>query len=97
MSTPGAIELHFRDGFRGEAVEVQVNGATVASFAARTRPQIGLAHVETIQVGERDEVVIQVGGVRKQVPVVKGVTQYAIERRDNELTVEPAKDRLVYM
>ena len=38
-------ELHFKEGFEGDAVEVRVEGALVSTFDARTRMQSGLARV----------------------------------------------------
>lgn len=38
-------ELRFQEGFTGETVEVRLEGALVSSFQARTRNQIGVAHV----------------------------------------------------
>lgn len=40
------IELHLQEGFAGEAVEITLDGAPLARVVARTRMQLGLAHVE---------------------------------------------------
>lgn len=44
------VELHFQEGFGGETVVVTVDGAEVARVMARTRMQIGLAHIETLRL-----------------------------------------------
>src|SRR5215213_6949284 len=41
-------ELHLREGFGGEAVVIEVDGAEIARLKARTRMQIGLAHIEKL-------------------------------------------------
>ncbi|WP_048709316.1 hypothetical protein [Microvirga massiliensis] len=92
-----AIELHFREGFDGQEIEVMVNGQPVASFTARTRMQIGLAHIEKLEIGEGDSVIVRIGNTERTVPVAKGVSQYAIDLREGGLTIEPARDRLRYM
>jgi hypothetical protein len=47
-------ELHFQEGFGGETLVVAVDGVEVARFIAKTRMQIGLAHIEklTLKVGQ---------------------------------------------
>jgi len=44
------IELHFQDGFSGESIEVLVDGEVWAAFSAKTRYQINLAHIETVDL-----------------------------------------------
>lgn len=97
MSEKHAIELHFRGGFDGQAIEVMINGRPVASFTARTRTQIGLAHIEKLEINEDDSVVVRVGGAEKPVAVVRGVNQYAIDLREGGLNIEPARNKLRYM
>ena len=41
-------ELHLGEGFKGEAVVVEVDGAEMARLKIRTRMQIGLAHIEKL-------------------------------------------------
>ena len=41
-------ELHLQEGFGGETVIVEVDGAEIARVEARTRMQIGLAHIEKL-------------------------------------------------
>lgn len=41
-------ELHLREGFGGETVVIEVDGAEMARLKARTRMQIGLAHIEKL-------------------------------------------------
>jgi hypothetical protein len=43
------IELHLQEGFGGETVEIALDDAPLARVAARTRMQLGLAHVERLQ------------------------------------------------
>lgn len=43
------VELHFKDTYAGEEVIVSLNGEEVETFVAKTRFQIGLAHVVHIK------------------------------------------------
>jgi hypothetical protein len=43
-------EIHFQSGFTGEPIEVRVDGVLVSSFQARTRMQVGVAHVLPLEV-----------------------------------------------
>jgi protein involved in polysaccharide export with SLBB domain len=53
-------EIHVQEGFTGETVDIRVNGAEVSRFAATTRPQIGLAHIERLQLSPGDTVQISI-------------------------------------
>lgn len=53
-------ELHFRDGFTGEVVEVTVDGERRMRRELRTRLQISLAHIEEIEVYPGQTVVVAV-------------------------------------
>lgn len=44
------IELHLQEGFTGETVVIRLDGAVVGELTARTRMQLGLAHVERLRV-----------------------------------------------
>ncbi|MEE8104170.1 MAG: hypothetical protein V3T86_01395, partial [Planctomycetota bacterium] len=52
-------ELHFQEGFGGETVEVLVDGVVAARFEARTRNQIGLAHIEKLELSPGQEVTVR--------------------------------------
>ena len=45
-----SIEVHFQEGFDGETVVLYVDDAEAGRLTARTRMQIGLAHIEKLQV-----------------------------------------------
>ena len=51
-------ELRFQEGFKGESVEVRLEGSLVSSFAARTRTQIGVAHVVNLDARPGQRVTI---------------------------------------
>jgi len=93
MPEKHSIELHFREGFDGQAIEVMVNGQSVSSFTARTRIIIARAHIEKLKIDEGDSVVVRIGSTQWPVSVVKGVTQYAIDLRGGELNIEPARHK----
>ena len=41
-------ELHLQEGFAGETVVIEVDGVEIVRVEARTRMQIGLAHIEKL-------------------------------------------------
>jgi antitoxin (DNA-binding transcriptional repressor) of toxin-antitoxin stability system len=56
------IELHLQEGFAGEAVEVTLDGAPLARVVARTRMQLGLAHVERLQARAGQVLALAIAG-----------------------------------
>jgi hypothetical protein len=57
---PTQYELHLQEGFTGEGVEVLVDGESVAEFEARTRMQIGAAHVEKLALDPGQTVTVRI-------------------------------------
>jgi hypothetical protein len=57
---PTQYELHLQEGFSGEGVEVLVDGEIVAEFEARTRMQIGVAHVEKLALDPGQTVTVRI-------------------------------------
>lgn len=53
------IEFHFQEGFSGQTFEIVASGRVCATVTVRTRYQIGLAHIETIELKDGAEVVIR--------------------------------------
>lgn len=53
------IEFHFQEGFSGQTFEIIASGHICARVTASTRYQIGLAHIETIELKDGEEVVIR--------------------------------------
>jgi len=92
-------ELHFQEGFAGEAVEVSVNGAVVARFEARTRMQIGRAHVETVALAPGDEVTIQVaaGGASARMSAEPDKKFIRINLVNGELSAEATQTSPGYL
>lgn len=44
------VELHFQEGFSGETVFISAGAKLLSSFRLWTRPQIGLARIEPLQL-----------------------------------------------
>jgi hypothetical protein len=57
---PMQCELHFQEGFSGERVEVLVDGRSMAEFEARTRMQIGVAHIEKLALDPGQTVTVRI-------------------------------------
>jgi hypothetical protein len=53
------FEFHFREGFTGQTFEIVSAGIVRATVTARTRLQIGLAHIEAIELHDGEEVLIR--------------------------------------
>lgn len=83
------LELHFQDGFSGETIEVLVDGEVRARFQAKTRYQIGLAHIEKVSVepGQRLEVRLAESGTAVSVPVDSDKTYCVVSRKLEQLFV----------
>lgn len=76
-------ELHFQEGFDGETLVVSADGVEVARFTARTRMQIGLAHIEklTLKAGQTVTIRLLENSVEKShvVEAGKPFIQIALE------------------
>jgi hypothetical protein len=57
---PTQCELHFQEGFSGENVEVLLDGRTMAEFEARTRMQIGVAHIEKLALDPGQTITVRI-------------------------------------
>jgi antitoxin (DNA-binding transcriptional repressor) of toxin-antitoxin stability system len=64
------IELHLQEGFRGETVAIRLDGAPVAELVARTRMQLGLAHVERLQVRAGQTLALAIPAARLEASLV---------------------------
>lgn len=53
------IEFHFQEGFSGQIFEIIASGRICATVTVRTRYQISLAHIETIELQDSESVVIR--------------------------------------
>lgn len=55
-----SFEFHFQEGFRGERVKLQCGDSVPIEILARTRFQTGLAHIETLELTDGQEVSIHI-------------------------------------
>ncbi len=53
------FEFHFQEGFTGQIFEIVASGRICTTVMARTRLQIGLAHIEAIDLKDGQEVLIR--------------------------------------
>ena len=97
MPTARSIELHFQELFSGEHIEVLHNGRTVAAFAATTRMQIGLAHIEHLDVADGDTVTVVAEGKRTEVPLVADADKYLVTLVDGAIGITPASGVIGYV
>lgn len=84
-----SCEFHFQEGFAGEAVEMAVAGKSSARFKARTRAQIGLAKIETLQLqaGQTVSISIPALGLRSDFQVGAADRWVTVNVADNTLVV----------
>jgi hypothetical protein len=93
------IELHFQEGFTGDDVDIYVEGKPVAHFAARTRLQTGLAHIETLDVpvGATVEIAIPARGCRNRISITKETSHVTINLEDQQLRIQSSKETPGYL
>jgi len=98
LAMPSTYELHFQEGFTGQTVEVLVDDAVVASFEARTRMQISLAHIERMALAPAQVVTIRVGGsISGSITADKDKTFIKINLKDNKLILDAASSTPGYL
>ena len=88
---PGEYELHFQEGFGGETVEVLVEGESVARFEVKTRHQISLAHIQSLDLKPGQKVTIRIlpPPITKSFRVTKDEKFTKVNFVEKELRVEP--------
>lgn len=94
------VELHFQEGFSGHTVEVRVGSRIEASFEAKTRYQINLAHVLELELrpGRRVDIRLPETGERIELPTRELSRYYLISRgREGGLTVQATEELPKYM
>jgi len=95
---PRSLELHLQEGFSGQAVIVAVDAQVCARFDARTRLQLGLAHVETLSVEPGQTVTVEVPslGLRQAYAVADQDTILTANLVDHALILRPARGPVGY-
>ena len=93
------IELHFQEGFSGEAVEVRVAGKAAAHFVARTRVQTGLAHIEKLELadGTTVRITMPATGAEASFKVSKASPHIVVNVVNQKLNVEAKKESPGYL
>lgn len=91
------IELHFQEGFSGQDATVAVDGRIVERFSARTRPQIGAAHVATLSVSAGQSVEIRAGTAVLSFRPDGSHPHYLVRLHNNALAVRPSAEMPRYM
>jgi hypothetical protein len=99
MAMPVTHELHFQEGFSGQTAEVLVDGTEVARFEARTRMQIGLAHIERLDLSPCDAVTVRLGdgATSASITVEPGKTFLIITLKDHRLIMDSTESSPGYM
>ncbi len=86
-------EIHFREGFTGELVEVTVQGEARMRRELRTRLQIGVAHIEELRVqpGQEAVVALPASGVRAAIEFGDTDRWITVDLEDGALVVRRAE------
>jgi hypothetical protein len=84
-------EFHFQEGFTGEPVEISVDGKPIARFNAKTRLQLGLAHIERLELepGQVVSICIEDLNLAQSVSVPADQDYIKVNRAADGLDVEP--------
>lgn len=95
---PQPLELHLQQGFSGQAVTIAVDAQVCARFDARTRLQLGLAHIETLSVEPGQTVTVEVPslGLRQTYAVTDEDTILTANLVDRALILRPAQGPVGY-
>lgn len=92
------VALHFQEGFSGETVQILVNGEPIGERSLKTRNQIGLAHIERIEVSSGDQIEIKIAGLSgAKVKIVYVPSSIKINLVDKKLIVEQTNEELRYL
>lgn len=85
-----SVELHFQEGFTGHVVRVTVDGEVHSSSELKTRPQLGLAKIETLEVEGGQSVTIDIPDLKvRQTHVVAESDQWiSVNLMGRSLAVE---------
>lgn len=94
-----SCELHFQEGFAGDMVTLEIDGKASARFEARTRPQIGLARIETLRLEAGQSVAITVPGkgLKAEYCVDEGDRWITINIVGRSLVLRPAREEPGYL
>lgn len=93
------IEFHFQEGFSGECIEIAVDGKNTTSFEARTRLQIGLAHILPLVLndGQRVSIAIPPLSLREQITIEPTDRWFTINLVDHRLAISRARSSPGYV
>ena len=84
------IEFHFQELFTGERIDLLAGDRVLARFVANTRFQIGLAHIERLELADGDEVTVRIDERGLQATVTVDIDKPIVTVRlmDGQLQIE---------
>ena len=87
-----AFEFHFQEIFTGERIDILTGDEVRAQVVAKTRFQTGLAHIETLELCDGEEVTLRIEELNLKVTVRVDVTKpfVTVRMMDGQLQVENA-------
>lgn len=96
---PINVELHFQEGFSGEAVDISVNGKPASHLVAKTRVQTGLAQIERLSLANGDTVRITIPATGAETSIKASTAQpyVAVNLTDGQINIQARKDSPGYM
>lgn len=93
------IEFHFQEIFTGEQIVIKLGDEVRAQIVAKTRFQTGLAHIESLELCEGEEVTLYIGEMDLKAIVKVDVSKpfVTVKMRDGQLQVENTAMRPGYL
>jgi hypothetical protein len=84
-------ELHFREGFGGDHVTILVDGKPVKQLDLTTRMQLGLAHIEKVELKPKQKLSIQLKDHAdlSNIPLNKKSPYIKIDKEEDAVAIEP--------
>ena len=84
------IEFHFQEIFRGERIDIMTGDEILAQVTAKTRFQTGLAHIETLELCDGEEVRLEIRELDLKASLEVDVTRpyVTVNLIDGQLRVE---------
>ena len=87
---PQPYEIHFGEGFDHDAVTLLVDGALHKKLVLTTKMQLGLAHIERVDLKPRQMVTVRLdsSGYEAESRLQKSKSVLKVSKQDNAVVIE---------
>jgi hypothetical protein len=85
-----AYEIHFGEGFDGDAVTLSVDGQPIKTMVLTTKMQLGLAHIERVDLKARQMVTVSLdsSGSNAELRLQKSKIILKVSKQENAVVIE---------